>query len=418
MIQKNFIFILTSVILGFLISYYYTKKINKEFLILFLIVFIIFFTLFYFLGNTIEKKTVENFYEDDHNDDDEDEYEIVEEELLEEVDKNKDDEDDDEDEDENDYDIIEEEILEEVDKNDNENNYEEKLVDILVEEFEEEEQYTFKKPSIYTTKSSTPKYNKEIINQEEKNKYIILPPPPPKTASSKIELTKAQLTSPKAQLTSPKAQLTLPKIESTKVELPKLEPTVITRMPEQKTKDMNEKKTIETPYGPLNINISYNSQNSINEIENGISSSKNKKFNTSIDKENNLEKKKDINLMPSQTFIPTTSSSFQTTPSQTTSFQTTPLSISTNTTPTPEQNKNLGLYKINNIKDWIYGTTAFTNNPQKEYNGIQSQDYIPKKNNLKNAVSYNDDKSIYPFTINNKSNKIEDSNFNPLPYNL
>jgi len=381
MIQKNFIFILTSVILAFLISYYYTKKINKEFLILFLIVFIIFFTLFYFLGNTIEKKTVENFYEDDHNDDDEDE-------------------------DENDYEIVEEiaeEIAEEINNNKS-NNYEEELVDVLVEEFEEEEQYTFKKPSIYTTKSSIQKYNKEIINQEEKNKYIILPPPP-KTISSKIELPKMITTLPKVELSKvttplPKIITPLPKVESPMVESP------ITKKSEEKNKDMLEKKTIETPYGPLNINISYNSQNSINEIENGISSSKNKKFNTSIDKENKLEKKKNINLtQPSISQIFTPSTSFETTPTS-------------KITTTPEETKGSGLYKINNIKDWIYGTTAFTNKPEKPYNGIQSEDYIPKKNNLKKAVSYNDDNSIYPFTINNQSNKIENSDFNPLPYNL
>jgi len=331
MIQKNFIFILTSVILAFLISYYYIKKMDKQFLILFVIVFIIFFTLFYFLGNKIEKKVFENFEQE--------EYEIVEE-----------------------YEEDEEEYYDK---------YNTIMVEEEYEEDEEEDTHnksTINKSIIHQEEHNTVPHQEHheeqhhpmseehhSVHQEEMNKYVILPPPPPQVTPM---LTKKQ------------------KIKS-KPKAPKPTPKPVEKKPHDK------KKTIDTPYGPLNINISYNSQNSINEIENGISSNKHKKFNTNIDKENKLKKNKNEETNKGKL-----------------------------------NDKNLGLYKINNNKDWIYGNKAFTKNPEKPYTGVQSEDYIPKKNNLKNAVSYNDDKSIYPYTINNQSDQLANSNFNPLPYNL
>ena len=56
MINKNYIFILSSILIGFIISYFYIRNINKNFIILFLTISITLYIFFYFLGNdTIEK---------------------------------------------------------------------------------------------------------------------------------------------------------------------------------------------------------------------------------------------------------------------------------------------------------------------------------------------------------------------------
>jgi hypothetical protein len=56
MINKNYIFILSSILIGFIVSYFYVKIINNNFYILFLCISITTYIFFYFLGNdTIEK---------------------------------------------------------------------------------------------------------------------------------------------------------------------------------------------------------------------------------------------------------------------------------------------------------------------------------------------------------------------------
>ena len=52
MLDKNYIFIFVSLILGVIISLYYVKKINNKFIISSLIITIIFYIIFYYLGNT------------------------------------------------------------------------------------------------------------------------------------------------------------------------------------------------------------------------------------------------------------------------------------------------------------------------------------------------------------------------------
>ena len=61
MLNRNTLFLLVSIILGFIISYYYNKKINESFLMIFILVFLIFYLLFSLLGYEREKEYFENY---------------------------------------------------------------------------------------------------------------------------------------------------------------------------------------------------------------------------------------------------------------------------------------------------------------------------------------------------------------------
>lgn len=110
-------------------------------------------------------------------------------------------------------------------------------------------------------------------------------------------------------------------------------------------------------YTPLNINISYNSQNSINELENESNSD---------DKEYKRKKELNHNL-----------------------------------------SKNLGNNdntRIFNNSDWIYGQNAWTNNP--DY-------YIPLKDAKKNETSH-----VSPLMINTPWSEYKSGDSDPDPYNI
>jgi hypothetical protein len=123
-----------------------------------------------------------------------------------------------------------------------------------------------------------------------------------------------------------------------------------------------------TGYGPLNINISYNSQNNNNELDNNKTSNENK--------ENSCVKNENQN-----------------------------------------QNKNLGDYKdttrIHNNSDWVYGNNAWTNNP--DY-------YVPRKvpqplNQLMNTKK-NKENTVCPLMINTPWTEYKSGDSEPEPYNL
>ena len=114
-------------------------------------------------------------------------------------------------------------------------------------------------------------------------------------------------------------------------------------------------------YGPLNINISYNSQNSVNELD-----------SNKIDDDDDCKK---IKRKPS---------------------------------------KNLGKYeedgeRIHNNSDWIYGTHAWTNKP--DY-------YIPNKNEIANANKYKKNDLVCPLMVNTPWTEYKSGDSEPEPYNL
>jgi len=63
MLDKNYLFIFVSIILGVIISLYYVKKFNNKFIMYTLIITIVFYIIFYYLGNTKNmKENYENNY--------------------------------------------------------------------------------------------------------------------------------------------------------------------------------------------------------------------------------------------------------------------------------------------------------------------------------------------------------------------
>jgi len=134
---------------------------------------------------------------------------------------------------------------------------------------------------------------------------------------------------------------------------------------------------------PLNINISYNSQNSLNEIDNNNNTSKecNKENKCNEIKENKCNEMKE------------------------------------------NKSKNLGNNcdnsRIYNNGDWIYGSSAWTNDP--DY-------YIPEKNKVKeisqplneliNSKKYKENKNVCPLMINTPWTEYKSGDSEPEPYNL
>ena len=152
--------------------------------------------------------------------------------------------------------------------------------------------------------------------------------------------------------------------------------------------DIN-KILLENPIGkttsPLNINISYNSQNSINELDNN-------------------EKKNDNNYKPYK-----------------------------DNTNNQNKSKNLGSYcentRVYNNSDWIYGSNAWTNDPdyyipnkgcsnkyEKDNNCITE---VPQPlNELINTRKYKENKNVCPLMINTPWTEYKTGDSEPEPYNL
>jgi len=136
---------------------------------------------------------------------------------------------------------------------------------------------------------------------------------------------------------------------------------------------------------PLNINISYNSQNSINELDNN-------------DKKNDKECK-----------------------------------ASNNNDNNKNNSKNLGSYcdnsRVYNNSDWVYGSNAWTNDPDyyipnKGCNNKYDKDNncvkeVPQPlNELINTRKYKENKNVCPLMINTPWTEYKTGDSEPEPYNL
>jgi len=142
---------------------------------------------------------------------------------------------------------------------------------------------------------------------------------------------------------------------------------------------------IDKTISPININISYNSQNSINELDNN-------------------EKKNDIDYKPYR-----------------------------DNTNNKNKSKNLGSYcdnsRVYNNSDWIYGSNAWTNDPdyyipnkgcsnkyEKDNNCITE---VPQPlNELINTRKYKENKNVCPLMINTPWTEYKTGDSEPEPYNL
>ena len=269
------IFIITSLFLGIIITFYYNKNINLSFILTALLITIIFYIIFYFLGSTkIEKfsndMNFNNYYK--YNDSDSNNFNI--------------------------FDYLE----------DDENTLQ-------------------------------PKASPYLLIPEEDNKNII---------EEEVEI----IESPSINNVEPV------------MELPK-ETIQYNTSPDLNNIIMNTPTPGNFPipstngYGPLNINISYNSQNKANEIDT------HKKENIKIEEDNVFLHKRNMN-------------------------------------------RNLGEInsRIHNNSDWVYGQNAWTNNPDYY---IPNKDIDKFNNSTNNNSSNNNDANN---DVNNDSNNNSNNNSN------
>jgi len=291
MLNKKLIFLLFSVFLGLLISFFYNKEFNEAFLLMSILITIIFYIIFYYLADIRNKENFINnncIIEEESNTSINNNY-IIEEESNPSIN----------------YPIIEEESNKLIDYN-----------------YIIEEELNMSDDIIQST-TNIEQPTKNIIQEEQSslNNYV------------KPDLNKILMNNP---------------------------------IPNG------------NPYSPLNINISYNAQNSNNELDNNKTVSENKE-NSCMKNQNQTQTQ--------------------------------------NQNQTQTQNKNLGDYndntRIHNNSDWVYGNNAWTNNP--DY-------YIPRKvpqqlNQLMNTKK-NKENTVCPLMVNTPWTEYKSGDSDPEPYNL
>lgn len=292
MTNKEYLFLIISVFLGFLISFFYNEKFNKDFFLSFFLITILFYIIFYFLGSNNSKEDFNNFYNPDffgtrfyNNLEDENNDVMVEEEIF-------------------------------IHPNPIKPEYENAIKNITYEEnpSEEEEQIKFNKKNIISEKS----LRNKIEEKPDISKYSMETPIP-----------------------------------------------------------NNDDNNLPTSSGPLNINISYNSQNSVNELDN----IKEKDGTNSIKPTKNQSKD---NYVPPCVNKPC---------------------------PNNPTNNLCDQGRVYNNSDWIYGTNAWTNNPDyyipsKGCNAQYGDNNCPIQkvplalNELVTTRKYKDSNSVAPLMVN------------------
>ena len=279
------IFIITSLFLGIIITFYYNKNINLSFILTALLITIIFYIIFYFLGST----KIENFSNDmnfnnyyKYNDSDSNNFNI--------------------------FDYLE----------DDENTFQPKAHPYL----------------------SIPEEDNENNIIEEENEIIVLPP-----------INNVPVLPPINNVNVPVIELPKETIQYSPPDLNNIFMNTPTpgNVPIQSTNG----------YGPLNINISYNSQNKANEIDT------HKKENIKIEEDNVFVNKRNMN-------------------------------------------RNLGEInsRIHNNSDWVYGQNAWTNNPDYYIPNKYNDNFNNKENNnANNDTNNNVNNNVNNDTNNNVNNK-------------
>lgn len=293
MLNINNLFIVISLIIGFIISFYYNKKLDTNFIILFLIISLIIYIIFYFLGNIKESYTDYYNYE----------------------------------------------------------TYKSNLPKALYSKYQQEEE----EERINPKSEEESKKIKPISTPEEEESKKIQPIPTPEEEEQKIIKTK------------PPVNKIIPQEEESK----------IIKIPEEEHNTYqkpNINKLLMAPPSnipsgtPVNINISYNSQNSVNEIDND---------KISTYKGNNRRYNPDRNIG----------------------------AISEN------------ISRIYNNSDWIYGDNAWTNNP--DYYIPQEVRVIPQKPlNEWATIVNNKEKRVCPLMDNVPWTEFKSGDSEPEPFNL
>jgi Ca2+/Na+ antiporter len=311
MLNKNNLFVLFSIFLGLIVSFFYNKEFNETFIVMFVLISIIFYIIFYFLADIRDKENFTNYYNSNLFTN---EYYKADNNIREYL----------------------EDIVEEEHSTKYFNNHLKNIV--------EEENYSIKN-----------NLNNDKLNITDEEQHII------KEKSHPYNVIEEELSIP-SSLNN--IQQNIPEEETSKYVKPDLNNILLTNpVPNG------------TSYTPLNINISYNAQNSNNELDNN-------KFVDNDDKEDLYRKNKNKNKSKSKS-------------------------------------KNLGDYsysdttRIHNNSDWVYGENAWTNNP--DY-------YIPRKvpqplNQLMNTKK-NKENTVCPLMINTPWTEYKSGDSEPEPYNL
>jgi Ca2+/Na+ antiporter len=276
MLNKNILFLIVSIILGFVISYYYNKKINESFLMIFILVSLIFYIIFSLLGYEKEKEYFENY-----------------------------------------------------------------IVRDYLEDFNiQEEERSIKNKMIFNKRIDKKPVDKKTVDKKTVDKKPI----------EKKNVEKKQVDKKTGKGETKKESEQVKKID-------------------------DNQKSIQIPQeslgkGPININISYNAQNSVNKIDT-----------------NDTDNKTDKNSLTS---------------------------------------RNLGSYpgsRIYDNSDWLYGSNAWTNDPDYYIPGDylkNSFNKIPQQlNELKNANKYRKNQNnVCPLQVNVPWTEYKSGDSEPEPFNL
>jgi hypothetical protein len=321
--NKNYLFLIISFFLGFLISLFYNQKFNKNFFLSFFLITVLFYIIFYFLGSNESKENFDNFYNIDFF---RTKY----------------------------YNKLEDEDLDKI--------------------VEEEENVLCTKKEVL---SCIPKPPKPIINitnniknivEEEEGKFIL---------NNSTMTYEENPSEEEEQINFNKKKIIAKKLLRNKIE----------------QKPDISKYSMETPipnadnlamgYGPLNINISYNSQNSVNELDNIKGKDEVNKVNTKKNQAINNDNNKNNYTQPC-------------------------VNQPCDTKPT---NNLCNQGRIYNNSDWIYGTNAWTNDPDyyipsqgcnAKYgdNNCPIQKIPLALNELVTTRKYRDANSVAPLMVN------------------
>jgi len=382
-INKNLIYIVCSILLGLSISYFYIKKINKLFLLYFFIITIFIYILFYFLGNSQE-----NFANSTPMEYIEKEITTEEEEFILEG---------------------EEEIVEYILKYPNSYNEDEleqespiQSEDITEEEYyptlEEESNNYYDSENILNEEEYNVPYTSNIENSEEnyyEEEYNSSNDNNLSTNSSNMSSTN-NLIGGEYLLQEEEEHINKLNINPDKKEKNNLQFTA--------------------PNGvPFNINISYNSQNSTNNLENNKVQTSNKE---SISENSNR--------------IP-----YENIQTQKIKKEEIPMKKMQN-----KCNRNLGTYnysdsRIYNNSDWIYGNYAWTNEPDyyipeesnyqlprpakkdiSSYNNCPSIPISQPLNKLISSKNFKNNTNVCPMAINTPWTEYKSGDSEPEPFNL
>jgi len=316
MLNKKLIFLLFSIFLGLIISFFYNKEFNETFLLMSVLITIIFYIIFYYLTDIKNKENFTDYYDS---------------------------------------------------KFFNSNFYNSSNTGNTIREFLEdtiEEEHSLIKKYINNNKINIIEEENNII-QEEPHPYInhIIEEESHPYINHNIIEEESNISGDTIPSTT-NIQQSLQNIESEEEESP------ISNYvkPDLNKILLNNPIPNGTAFSPLNINISYNAQNSNNELDNNKTVTENK--------ENSCMKTQNEN-----------------------------------------QNKNLGDYndttRIHNNGDWVYGNNAWTNNP--DY-------YIPRKvpqplNQLMNTKK-NKENTVCPLMVNTPWTEYKSGDSEPEPYNL